>query len=48
MAKYTGLEQRFQYANEEESLERTHHEDPRNRWKDLSTDFGTQSNRCKN
>jgi len=30
---------KFQYA-EEESLERTHREDPRSRWKDSSADFG--------
>ena len=41
VAKYT--EQRFQYTSEEESLERTHHEDSRNHWKDLSEDDSGQS-----
>jgi len=38
VTKYT--EQRFQYTSEEESLERTHHEDSCNHWKDSSADFG--------
>ena len=31
---------RFQYVSEEESLEKTHHEDPCSRWKGSSADFG--------
>ena len=34
------VQRRFQYASEEESLERTHRENPRNRWKSSSADFG--------
>ena len=35
------VQRKFQkYASEEESLERTYREDPRNRWKGSSADFG--------
>ena len=34
------VQRRFQYASEEESLERTHREDSRSRWKNSNTDFG--------